>query len=418
MSIADERTPLVQNHMGCGQLAVMLALTGSLYSYGGVFISLAVIAAHKAGLTSIGLDKSDISKGQTLFWVGWGIGSALIMPCLDRFGRKLPCLGLLVLGLVFVLLSTQAPTPFCYAVCVFFVGCAANIAVASNLLMQESIPERFRYLGMVVQNVLWSISTALVAVVGSSLTRQVSWHTETLLWEIPFALALLLGLVFLSDSPEFWKARAEAASEGSSQLTVLGAWQRLFCDPDLRSCICATVVCWTAANVGAYGIDYTCGTLSSSLYANMAFVGVVNLIGYSLAGPIMNSLGPRKAQLIAFAGAVASMFVCAFLPAGSWRVALALVAHFFLDVVFTTIYVLAVDCFPAECRGTALGVANCVARISGLITPLFALMEVSTVSLIICALCAAGGLATWTLPGSTPTGPASEFLESDSERKV
>mmetsp|Transcript_40439 Transcript_40439/g.91852 ORF Transcript_40439/g.91852 Transcript_40439/m.91852 type:complete len:430 (-) Transcript_40439:58-1347(-) len=413
MSVDGELKPLLGNRPDWVHVAVLVAAAGSVYALGTVPLTLAVIAQSKVDLTGDGLTRESVSKAQALVWIGWSCGAAFILPSIDRFGRKLPYFGLLALGLAFSIVNTQAQTVFLYGLSIFFVGLAIPPSgTIGFLLLQESLPESYWPMVTCIENVFYSSTTLLVALIGGTVAKDVSWRVESLFWCIPYLLVLLAGPLVLRESPAFTKAQAERESDtasSSSKEQQQGPMAQLFCQPTNLGRMIATMICWAACTVGFYGISFCSGKLSADLYQNLGLLAIVDIISYGLSGACVQALGARPAQMLAFFLAAVCMVVSSSLPAGPGRVVMALCSRFAMNVAFTTIYLLLMECFPVECRGSAAGAANFVARMIGLITPLFATMHLATVGWIMCVLSLSAVAATWTLPSSTATRPAVEF---------
>uniref|UniRef100_A0A7S0A1I0 Uncharacterized protein n=1 Tax=Pyrodinium bahamense TaxID=73915 RepID=A0A7S0A1I0_9DINO len=158
-------------------------------------------------------------------------------------------------------------------------------------------------------------------------------------------------------------------------------------------------MCWAVASVGFYGLTYACGSLSKHTYTNLVMMGVVDIVGYAPPGILVELMGAHELQIASFVGAWAALTGCAFSEHGSMvMITCALLGRLFLDFAFTTVFLLLLECFAADCRGTMCGVANCFARLCTLITPLLMLMPVTQALLLIAAFCLIGAVATWTLP--------------------
>mmetsp|Transcript_1358 Transcript_1358/g.3937 ORF Transcript_1358/g.3937 Transcript_1358/m.3937 type:complete len:420 (-) Transcript_1358:102-1361(-) len=400
MGASDEQKPLARaaEGPGLGALALLVASAGGVYWLCPIPVSLAIITQEKVDLTPNGFDKETVSKSQTLFWIGWAAASVLVMPMADNFGRKPLYFGLLAVGLLATFLCTRAYSASLYGATMFAIGGTFPPAgVVGYLLLQESIPIGLWSTSTVALNVLYSSLSILVAVTSGTVTRDLSWRKEALLWHIPFLIILIVGPLLVSESPQF-RQGAAAVNDSDAAEEKKEPWRQLWCNSQLRGRLLATIVCWAACTVGFYGLSYASGSLSDSLYINLALLAVVDLVSYGLAGVVIQMFGAKTTQIISFVSAMAVLVLCACLSSGPWRVVCAMCGRFNLNVGFTTIYLLLMDCFPAGCRGTAMGTANAVARLSGLVTPLFAIMQLGSVCLLMSSLCLFAALATWTLP--------------------
>jgi len=85
----------------------------------------------------------------------------------------------------------------------------------------------------------------------------------------------------------------------------------------------------------------------------MALFSMIDLFAYAIPGPLIAYFGPYCTQLASFIFAGFALMVCAALPVGSWQIiAAALLGRLGMDIAFTTIYILTVECFPVHSVGS------------------------------------------------------------------
>merc|ERR1719382_1726692 len=86
-------------------------------------------------------------------------------------------------------------------------------------------------------------------------------------------------------------------------------------------------------------------------------------------------MGSKYTQMVGFFGTALALLMCALLPQGSWIVmGCALIGRLSIDVAFSTVFLLIVDCFPSSCCAAALGVANVSSRLLTFAAPLAAMV--------------------------------------------
>lgn len=118
---------------------------------------------------------------------------------------------------------------------------------------------------------------------------------------------------------------------------------------------------------------------------------MVDIVAFICAMPLVERVGASKAQLLGFAGATAAMLLSAALPAAS--VSCALVCRFCLDVCFTTVYILIIECYRPEVRVLAIGVVNAVSRLLTFAAPLLGVAPLVLTRLVLGVLCGAAAVA-------------------------
>merc|ERR1719291_830123 len=242
-------------------------------------------------------------------------------------------------------------------------------------------------------------------------------------WYVPLLLICLAGTLFVNESPVFTAhgqgspSKRPATTEAGKPAEVSGL--RLVFGAGVRGTMVCTCICWTAASVSYYGLSYSAGSLSPNVYLNVILFALTDIVGYAIPAPLVASMGSKHAQMAGFFGTALSLLMCALLPQGSWVVVgCALVGRLNIDVAFSTVFLLLVDCFPSSCRAAALGVANVSSRLLTFAAPLSAMVPTYLSCGVLSALSAVAVWATWLLEvpecDRSKASPAAEVCEGGS----
>lgn len=406
-STPREQSPLLPRKDG-GEIAAavrLVALVGPTFMVGGIGSTLIVFTGDKIAQDPTGFSQSQVSGCQMLFWAGWAVASATLMPYVDSVGRKVPCYGLLGIAVLAGIISTRAHQVWLYGAMLFLIGYALPTSgQIGYLLMQESLPERLRTASTVAVNVGFSLVLIMMALQCGYVTRSWDWRLETMAWYVPVALVCLAGVLFVSEPPVF-AAQGQGSSPEQPATTEASGLRQLF-GASMRGTMINTCICWTAASVSYYGLSYSAGSLSPNVYMNIILFALIDIVGYAIPAPLVASMGAKHAQVAGFLGTALSLLLCALLPQGSWMaVGCALVGRLNIDVAFSTVFLLLVDCFPSNCRAGALGVANVVSRSFTFAAPLCATAPMYLSCSVLSATCAAAAGATWLLEVPPRDGP-------------
>mmetsp|Transcript_73530 Transcript_73530/g.227078 ORF Transcript_73530/g.227078 Transcript_73530/m.227078 type:complete len:440 (+) Transcript_73530:53-1372(+) len=396
MSVFDGAKDIPRSSNEAKSAAALFLIVGGVFMLTAVPSTLIVFTGPKMAAEPGGLSMEAISSCQALYFVGWASASVLIMPRVDRSRRRTPAYSLLAVNVVAAYASTCISSARSYSLCLFLMGmCLPTCGQLLYLMLTESVPGWFK---SAVAGSLNAGFSALVVLVAAFCAGAVDmdWRTESRLLYSPFALFLLLGVLYVqdpapsrtSDGPEGGKA-AEGAATGLGQ-----AWS-----PELRVRTAATCFCWSACSVSYYGLTYSAGNLSDDVYVNVGLLGVVDVVAYLAAVALIRPFGPRTAQIMSFVGAGLALLACSIAPHGSWMlVTWVLVGRFFVNVAFSTCYLLLVTCFPAESRCAVSGMANFCARLSSLLAPFCTVLPVSLCCTLLSALVLVAAGATTALP--------------------
>lgn len=344
---------------------------GGPFIFGLIPATLPVFTGHKIAQDPMmkNFDDVVVSHCLSFFWIGWAVASVTIVPMCDRLGRRTPMYVLLAIGMVAAWFTILATTSLSLALPIFFTGLTVPPAFQIGyLLLCESVPERFCPKITIFLNMGQSL--VIIAMAGiCEATRHMSWRSETLYWNAPFVFFLACGPWFVGESPRFSNA-SKVVGMSTADPESSGGIAHIIHQNGLLRRVVATTMCWMTCSLGFYGLSFVSGNLSDDLYENMMLMGVVDVVGYLVAVPIIAWVGPMRTQVISFFVAGLVLVACGLFKPGGALLGLALLGRLAIDVAFTTIYILLFETFPDECRSTAMGVANCFARGASFVTPL------------------------------------------------
>ncbi|CAK9024351.1 unnamed protein product [Durusdinium trenchii] len=387
-----EETPLVKEqatrHGNSNMLP--LVLISSLYCCSGAYTTATVFTGSFIALEP-GFSENWVHMGQTMLWIGVAAATATLLPLLDIYGRRDLLFAFGFVGLLAVVTSLLAVSPFVYLACQFGIGLFLfPTGLAAWVLVAESIPQRSHNRMMAIWNVCYSLFGITVAS-GSYGFKEISlsWQLQSAVWYLPIVLSLLIGPSVVSESPELLADRSGQAERSDQSLMV---WP-------MPGYVLATVVCWSAVSMGFYALSYSSSSLSPDLYLNMGLLACMDAVVYAFSKPVIDALSPKWAQFAGLSGCAALMLVSSFLPGKSYAMMfMCLLARMFLDVAFSTIFLLIIEVFPVPVRATAMGIANLVARSFTAVAPVLAMAPAWIACWVVVMATAAAALATWTLP--------------------
>jgi len=379
-------------------------LAGAFFWLVAIPTNLVVFTGASIASTS-GFGEAKVEFAQTLFWIGWGTAGLLILPKLDGCARHKPMYILLLFGLIAAITQALMTSPTLYAIASFVMGLTFPAAgVLCYFIIQEKMHSSSRPLVVMYCFFAYSGVLLLMACLGYAADRvHMSWRVQTLLWYLPYVLALVLGPLFIQETrealspalPTDYASITGAKREAPSEVQELPSSSTKLFSEQFRVTTIATMVCWSACSAGYYGLSYCSASLSPNLYMDMALYALLDILGYGVATPLMKQFGTLQIQLWSFSGAAVALLIGVLLPQQSFALmCVALCGRFFIDVAFCTIYVLLVDCFPAEVRSAAAGFANAAARFTTAGAPLLSLASSSTAVLVFGCLSALAAGAT------------------------
>jgi len=420
---------------GLYQLIVCLVVGLGFYSFSFPFQVMPVFTDVKMAADAAlpAFTKESLSLATVLLFFGWLGGSLLIGPMADKLGRR-PVVfgaasGLLLCGVAAALVPSAASSSYAAFAAAklgtgFFV---ANCSIAI-MLVQECIPGSRRGAAVVALNIGYSLAAVANALLCGSLTFGMHWRPEVLLWYVPVFAAIVLGLPRVGESLRYLAARGRTAeanallaeiartngvAERARGVTVVppaapeaeaaqagegaGKGESLF-SRKLLPRVLALAWCWVAVSMTNYGLGYSAGELSPSLYRNAALLNVADIVG-SLFALNIDRFGRKPTQATCFLAAGFCLVLCGlFKPGTPPVVACALLGRLFVCTCFTTVYILVVELFPTSCRSLALSVCLVAARVGGLFAPLSANLPAAVSCPIFGMFCLVSAVFTCRLP--------------------
>ncbi|MFD9888033.1 MFS transporter [Amycolatopsis sp. NPDC059027] len=347
--------------------AVLCWLTVLLEGYDLVALGATIptlLKTHHLGFTAAGA-----TLVATVSLIGVAVGAACVGPITDRFGRRGMLIGSVLLFSVFTLVTPLAPSVAVFAVLRFVAGLGLGACMPVALTtMSEHLPERRRASASTVTMTGYHVGAVLTSVLALSAGTD-NWH---LLFYGGGVVGLLVVPVMwwkLPESAAFLAAKEEPAAEKIGLRDLLGARYRR-----------TSLLVWTGSFMGlllVYGLNTwlpqlmrTAGYPISTSVTLLLVLNAGGVLGLLVAGAVADRFGIKPVAVLWFgAGAL-------LLAALSMRIGSSLLLN--LVVLLTGVFVFSAQVlifgyvaktFPANARGTALGLTSAIGRLGSILGP-------------------------------------------------
>lgn len=356
---------------------VPLLLLSILYITSGAYTTVTVFTGDGIAKQP-GFGQKTVHMGETMLWLGAAVSTAAFLPLFDIYGRRDLLYFAGVLGLTSAASALLATSAWLYLVAQFGIGLFLfPTGLTAWVLAAESVSPKVHNRMLAVWNICYSLFGISMAACCLIINRtNMSWRMESVFWYMPIVGSLMVGPLYVSESPEM-AGKSDRIDRNESSLRV---WPMV-------GYLVATAVCWSAVSMSFYALSYSSSSLSPDIYLNMALLAGIDCVVYGCAMPIIDWLSPKGAQLTSLSCAAALMLFCSTLPPKSWAMmSVCLLGRMCVDVAFSTIFLLIVEVFPAPIRATAMGFSN------------IALCPPWVCCLVVVGATSAAALATWTLP--------------------
>ena len=322
----------------------------------------------------LGFTNSSLTLVATVGLVGVGIGAVLIGPVTDRVGRRKSLISCVAFFSVLTLLVAFAPNVATFAVLRFLggLGLGACLPTALAFMTEHATAGRrgTAVTRMMTGYHVGAVLTALLAI----------WVIPRLGWEAMFVLGGVAGLATL---PVMWARLPESQAYLDYVATLQDG--SVAAGPKVSSLVRGgylriSLGLWVASFMGlllVYGLNTWLPKIMDeagySIDASLALLLTLNLgavTGLLVAGRISDARGNKPTVLTWFG--LAAVFLAA-LSIKVEIVAVLYVAVFIAGVfVFSAqvlVYAFVGHLYPAEVRGTALGMAAGVGRLGAIVGP-------------------------------------------------
>lgn len=307
--------------------------------------------------------------------VGLAVGSFLISPISDRFGRKILLMISVGAFALLTLATVRAHSLTEVAVLrglagLFLSGVIPNAAA----LLTEFAPPGRRASFVSIAFTGYTAGGAAGALVAMWLLKRYGWESGFWLGGVVPLLAMPLLAVFVHESPEFRArrdARAPAAagaaggvlsllSQGRTRLTLL-LWTAYF----IALGIIALLASWMAT---FFLVRSHVPLELSAAYSLLSFIGGIG--GTTTVGFLMDRYGRTRVLTLLFAIDAVGLMLIGSLPFGSWPFIAAMFIWGYAQAGGQGgINALCAQAYPTEIRSTGVGWAFGIGRAGGIVLP-------------------------------------------------
>jgi major inositol transporter-like SP family MFS transporter len=381
------------------KLTVISTLGGLLFGYDTGVISGALLYMRDDLQLTTTTEAAVVS---VLLFPGAAAGALLGGKLADKLGRKGSLLVCGVLFLVGALLCAVAPNATIMMIARIILGFGVGAAAATVPLYLAEMAPADRRGRMVTINELMIVTGQMLAFVINAVLDQVIEDANVWRWMLAVAaipaVALLIGMNFLPDSPRWYAVRgrlddtrrvldlSRSPAEAAEEYNIIAehakrdvAEDKGAALADLRAFPWMRRILWIGCGLatvqqatGINTVNYYAPTIleSSGIGASAALiltitVGVTSVLGTLLGIYLLGIYGRRPLILIGFIGVTAAHAVLAasfLLPESGFRTYLILAAMLLLvafvqTFIGTLVWLLLSEIFPMTIRGFAMGIA-------------------------------------------------------------
>ncbi|MGD7002030.1 MFS transporter [Corynebacterium halotolerans] len=341
-------------------------------------------------------------SGTQLGWLlssallGVGVGSLLLAPLADRWGRKKLLVTATIIDLAGLILSTTADS---YAELLFYrvftgIGVGGVLACVT-VIVSENSNARFRGLAMSIYAAGYGLGASLCGLLANRFIPTHGWESVFFAGAVLTAVALVLTVIFLPESTEFLRARrapgdeervrAIAARLGHRQPVTLGEPASTVGETRIRDLfnsryLAVTLKIWAAFCLINFGFNFANSwtpklLTETGMSAEQGIVGGIMLsfggtIGSLIYGALTTRLNARR-LLIVFS-LLSSVVLVVFITTTalpSIAFAAGVAVGMLLNGCVTGMYTITPESYSPTLRATGVGVALAAGRVGAVSAP-------------------------------------------------
>ncbi|KAM3928000.1 solute carrier family 22 member 13-like [Leptodactylus fuscus] len=343
------------------------------------------------------LRREQVDICQSIYMLGFLIGSVIFGPLGDRLGRRPIILISVSMTFAFSLGAAFVTHFYVFIVLRCIVGIAmAGILINNLVLVAEWVGPSQRARATIIGHVCFAVGLMALAGVGYAIRN---WRLLQIACSAPTAL-LVLYFWFLPESPRWLLTKGknekakillqkaarmnkrEISDDILQQLqeekqTKSGNMIDLFRIPDLRTKTLIMCLVWFMNALVYYGLSLKVGSFGLDIYLTQLIFGAVEVPARIGSMFTVQFFGRRLSQsLYLLLGGTACLIITAIPKNLSIVITvLAVIGKFATASSYSVCYIYATELFPTVIRQNGVGLCSMTARVAGIIAPLIGLLE-------------------------------------------
>ncbi|XP_012262104.1 organic cation transporter protein isoform X2 [Athalia rosae] len=336
---------------------------------------------------------------QSLLMFGVLLGNIVFGSLADRYGRKKPLVGSVVLQLVTGIGCAVVPWfPALLVLKLLSALATGGTMVTSFVICMEIVGTKWRAPITVLYQIPYSLGHMSLAGLGywfrhwQHLQLAITLPSIILLgywWTVPESPRWLLAMgrqreacrvlqraaklnkIENNDIPEMIRKHCLHQSTKQTVTDHKPSFLDLFRTPNMRTKSLAIFFNWMICGMGLFGMSQYLGQVGGNIFVNVAVSGGTQIPGNVVSLWAMSALG-RKTTLIVsnVVAGLASLLLIAVPTETAWvRLLLSCFGIVGMSVSFTTVYLFSGELFPTVVRNVGVGTSSMCARIGSMAAP-------------------------------------------------
>mmetsp|Transcript_24195 Transcript_24195/g.53671 ORF Transcript_24195/g.53671 Transcript_24195/m.53671 type:complete len:516 (-) Transcript_24195:343-1890(-) len=206
----DSTKTIEATYGGARYQVLLLMVVAPFYTLGFLYTQVYIFVAPKVGEDkTVTVTQAALKACEGLVFSGWAVGSLVISPLADLYGRRKVTLATAAMGILGTALEVLALSEGWVTVAslaFFTVGVSLSGSNIAYVLIMEALPERLRAAGSTFMTVAYSFLFGLFSL-AAFLCRDLNWRLEMALYFTPMVIVFFLAIFLVHESLPFLQAK-------------------------------------------------------------------------------------------------------------------------------------------------------------------------------------------------------------------
>lgn len=374
---------------------VIIAIAAFLNALDGYDLVAMAFTANAVS-ADFGLSGSELGWLLSSALIGVGVGSIILAPLADRWGRKNLLITATVIDLIGLVLSANADSYTELLIFRFITGIGVGGVLACvTVIVSEYSNTRFRGLAMSIYSAGYGLGASLCGVLANQFIPVYGWHSIFTTGAVLTLIALILTVIFLPESTDYLRTRQAPGDEqrvqaiarriGYSQPVTLGIPPKRAGETRIRDLfssryLAITIKLWIAFCLINFGFNFANSwtpklLTESGMTAEQGIIGGIMLsfggtIGSLAYGALTTRLDARRTLMVF--SVLSAVILVVFITSTSLpgiAFAAGVGVGMLLNACVTGMYTITPQSYSPTLRATGVGVALAAGRVGAVSAP-------------------------------------------------
>ena len=326
----------------------------------------------------------------SIIFVGWGFGAIPLGYLADKHGRRIILLSSFAILLLVSFVSSFMPNFTSILICRLIIGiCIPGIQSQGITILSEFVGPKQRTKAAVFPSVIFSVALCLLPLHAYFIRK---WKTLLIVCSAPYFVIIPLSICFIPESVRWLRLKGRmdevmiiikrivrynrrvAPNDLQIELTPENTQHNsspleIFRTRKIGLISITQGYVWFASGMVYYGLALAAKDLGGSLYLNFFLLTIVQIPSSIWTMDLCERFGRKKTAILSMFAASISCAAIAIAQLKILRIIFGMIGKFCMSIVFSTLYVWAVELYPTNIRASGNGFLQVTSRMGAASAP-------------------------------------------------